>query len=139
LIVDDDPGFLQLARELLEQEGLRVVGVASTAAEARCSAAELRPDVTLVDVELGEDDGFELARQLADDPRLYPGQLILLSAHSEVDLADLIEASPAVGFLEKPAVSAEAIEMLLRSAGRGRAEPDETLEHRANEHQANEN
>src|SRR4051812_34180079 len=86
LIVDDNTDFLLAARALLEQEGVRVVGVASTGAEAVRCAAELHPDVTLVDIDLGEDSGFEVARRLADDPELDPGHLILISAHAEEDL-----------------------------------------------------
>jgi CheY-like chemotaxis protein len=117
VIVDDNSGFLQAARSLLEQEGLHVVGVASTGAEAVRCLADLHPDVTLVDVDLGEDSGFEVARRLSDEPSVDPGQLILISAHAEDDFADLIEASPAVGFLVKQALSATAIENLLRPPG----------------------
>jgi CheY-like chemotaxis protein len=114
LIVDDNPGFVRAAQALLEQEGVRIVGVASTSADAVRRAAELHPDVTLVDIDLGDDSGFELAQRLVDDPSAQPGRLILISAHAEEDVADLIEASPAVGFLGKPALSARAIERLLR-------------------------
>jgi DNA-binding NarL/FixJ family response regulator len=114
LIVDDSPGFLRAARTLLEQEGVRVVGVASTGADAVRCAADLHPDVTLVDIGLGAESGFDVARGLFDDPHVDPGQLILISAHAQDDLADLIEASPAIGFLAKPALSAVAIESLLR-------------------------
>jgi CheY-like chemotaxis protein len=117
LIVDDNPGFLEAARTLLEQEGFRIVGVASTGAEATRSAAELHPDVILVDVDLGEESGFDVVRRLVDDPDLDPGKMILISAHAEEDLADLIEASPAIGFVGKPALSALAIERLLGAAG----------------------
>jgi CheY-like chemotaxis protein len=116
LIVDDNPGFLQAARALLEQEGICVVGVASTGIEAARRAADLRPDVTLLDIDLGEDSGFDVARQLVDDPGIDPGHLILVSAYAEDDFLDLIEASPAIGFLRKPAVSARAIENLLTAA-----------------------
>jgi CheY-like chemotaxis protein len=118
LIVDDMPDFLQAARTLLEQEGLQIVGVASTGADALARVAELRPDVTLVDVDLGTTNGFELAQRLAGDPHLYPGHLILISVHAEDDLADLIEASPAIGFVWKPTMSAAAIEALVRRGGR---------------------
>ena len=73
--------------------------------------------MTLVDIDLGEDSGFEVARRLADDPELDPGHLILISAHAEEDLADLIEASPAIGFVGKPVLCATAIQRLLRAAG----------------------
>jgi CheY-like chemotaxis protein len=120
LIVDDNSGFLRAARALLEQEGLRVVGVASTGEEALRRAAELQPDVTLVDIDLGLDSGFEVARRLFDDPSVDPGQLILISAHGQDDFADLIEASPAVGFLVKQALSASAIVELLQPPGDAR-------------------
>jgi CheY-like chemotaxis protein len=119
VMVDDNPGFLRAARVLLEQEGLRVVGTATTAAEAIGMVAELRPDVTLVDVDLGGESGFDVVRRLAEDPRLDAGRLILVSAHAEEDLLDLIEASPAVGFLDKPALSVAAIEWLLDGNGGG--------------------
>jgi DNA-binding NarL/FixJ family response regulator len=127
LIVDDNSGFLQAARALLEQEGMEVVGVASTGAEAVRCAAELHPDVTLVDIDLGADSGFEVARRLFDDPSVDPGQLILISAHDEDDFVDLIEASPAVGFLVKPTLSATAIERLLRPPGDARDRTGETV------------
>src|SRR6185295_15168278 len=60
LIVDDNRGFLRAARAVLEQEGIRVVGIASTCAEAVQFAAELHPDVTLLDIDLGGDSGFDL-------------------------------------------------------------------------------
>jgi DNA-binding NarL/FixJ family response regulator len=114
LIVDDSSGFLRAARTLLEQEGVRVVGVASTGTDAVLCAADLHPDVTLVDIGLGAESGFDVARRLFDDPHADPGKLILISAHAQDDLAELIEASPAIGFLVKPALSAVAIESLLR-------------------------
>jgi CheY-like chemotaxis protein len=124
LIVDDNPGFLCAARALLEQEGIRVVGVASSGAEAARRAAELRPDVTLLDIDLGDESGFDVARQLVDDPLVQAGRIILVSAYSEDEFLDLIEASPAIGFLRKPALSADAVQELLSAAG-GRRGPDE--------------
>jgi CheY-like chemotaxis protein len=116
LIVDDDQGFLRAARALLEQEGLLIVGLASTRAEAVQRATDLHPDVTLVDIDLGGDSGFDVVRRLIDDPCLDAGHLILMSAHSEVDFADLIEESPAIGFLGKLRLSAAAIETLVRAS-----------------------
>jgi DNA-binding NarL/FixJ family response regulator len=65
LIVDDNQLFLEAARGLLERQGLRVVGVAATTAEALRRAEELRPEVVLVDITLGGESGFDLARRLA--------------------------------------------------------------------------
>ena len=126
LIVDDNPGFLRAARALLEQEGVRVVGVASTGAEAVRGAAELHPDVTLLDVDLGVDNGFDVARRLVDDAGVDPGRLILISTYSEDEFLDMIESSPVIGFLQKPALSVPAIERLLRRAAGPSAGDDET-------------
>lgn len=119
LIVDDNRVFLDAARALLEQEGIRVVGVASTRPEAVQCAADLHPDVTLLDIDLGGESGFDLAWQLVDDPRTDPGHVIMVSAYSEDEFVDLIEVSPAIGFLRKYALSAEAIYQMLRAGGDG--------------------
>jgi DNA-binding NarL/FixJ family response regulator len=116
LIVDDNPGFLGAASVLLEHEGIRVVGMASTGDEAIDMAGELHPDVTLLDIDLGRDSGFEVARRLVAVPGLDPGHLIMISSHGADDFADLVEAGPAIGFLGKPTLSAQAIEGLVRAA-----------------------
>jgi DNA-binding NarL/FixJ family response regulator len=105
LIVDDNESFLQVARDVLEQEGLVVVGVASTSANAVREVRRLDPDVVLVDVFLGDESGLELARRLAADGE----KVILISTHPEADLVGLIADSPAVGYLQKSDLSAEAI------------------------------
>jgi DNA-binding NarL/FixJ family response regulator len=113
LIVDDNQLFLEAARALLEREGLRVVGVAATSAEALQGAEELRPEVILVDITLGDESGFDLARRLAGQ---WPGggpTVILISTHSGADFADLIAESPAAGFVPKPELSADAIRRIV--------------------------
>jgi DNA-binding NarL/FixJ family response regulator len=109
LIVDDSPGFLKAARCLLESEGVAVVGVASTGAEALQLAEELRPDVTLVDISLGGQSGFEVVRRLHREAGLTPSQVILISTHAEQDYIELISESPAAGFLAKNTLSGAAI------------------------------
>ena len=112
LIVDDNRCFLEAARTLLEREGLAIAGLASTSAEALRVAETLRPDVVLVDVSLGEESGFELARRLvAGGAR--GATVILISTRSEADLADLVVLSPAAGFLSKSELSADAIRSFL--------------------------
>jgi CheY-like chemotaxis protein len=119
LIVDDSPRFQDAARGLLEREGVTVVGVASTGAEALRSVGALRPDVTLVDIDLGGESGFEVAVRLHRDAGVSPSRVILISTHAEQDYAELIAASPVVGFLSKSALSAGAIRALLGSGGDG--------------------
>ena len=115
LIVDDSPRFLDAARGLLEYQGVTVVGVASSSAEALRRVEELRPDVTLVDVDLGGESGLELARRLDGAAGVARAAVILISTHAEQDYAELIATSPAIGFLSKAGISADAIEELLNS------------------------
>jgi len=117
VIVDDNRRFLDAARGLLESQGMTVVGVASTGAEALRQVEQLRPDVTLVDLDLGGESGFEVARRLEHDAGQSPPRMILISTHDEQDYADLIAASPAVGFLPKSGLSASAIRGLLDGEG----------------------
>jgi DNA-binding NarL/FixJ family response regulator len=114
LIVDDNGGFRDAARSLLEREEIDVVGVASNSAEARARVADLHPDVVLVDIALGGESGFELARTLA---RQGAPKLILISTLPEVDFVDLIAASPALGFIAKSELSARAVRDLVDARG----------------------
>jgi DNA-binding NarL/FixJ family response regulator len=120
LIVDDSPRFAQDARDLLEEEGIRVLGVAADGHEAIRLARKLRPDLALVDISLGEESGLAVAQRLcADSDGSLAGAVILISTHAEEEFTELIEASPAVGFLGKSELSADAIQALL---GRPRQE-----------------
>ena len=112
LIVDDNAQFRDAARDLLEREGITVAGVASTSAEASELALELRPDVILVDIDLGEESGFDLASRLAGGD----ARIVLISAYAEAEFADLIAASPAVGFVSKSALSAAALSEALENS-----------------------
>ena len=112
LIVDDNQEFLDSASRLLSAQGLEVVGGATSGAEAARLVHTLTPDVALVDVQLGDEDGLEVTRRLAAEAR--ETRIILISTHSENELAELIADSPAVGFLPKTALGADAIAALLR-------------------------
>jgi DNA-binding NarL/FixJ family response regulator len=113
LLVDDNDAFLKAASVLLQREGVTVAGVASNSAEALRQARALRPDVILVDIGLGDESGFDLARLLAQDEQGGRAEVILISAHAEIDYAELITQSPAAGFLLKSELSARAISRIL--------------------------
>ena len=113
LIVDDSDLFLEAARVLLEREGLTVAGVASTSAEARRQIRALQPQVVLVDIALGKENGFELVQQLVEDGLANEAAVILISTRSAEDFADRIAASPAAGFLTKGELSAPAIRRIV--------------------------
>jgi DNA-binding NarL/FixJ family response regulator len=114
LIVDDSAVFVDAARGLLERQGIAVVGAASSGAEAIRRFEELRPDVTLVDIDLGGESGFDVVNQLHRAAAPLP--LILISTHAMQDFADMVATSPAVGFVSKSALSAEIIQDLVRAS-----------------------
>ncbi len=111
LIVDDSEAFLASASRLLSAQGVDVVGRASSGAQAVQLVQEFQPDVALVDVQLGDEDGLEVARQLA--ATAPSTRVILISSHSKEELAEVIAETPAAGFLPKSALGADAIVKLL--------------------------
>ena len=115
LIVDDNESFLEIAAASLAGDDLDVLGTATTGAEAMRQVAEQHPDVVLVDINLGEESGFELARELVDRfPQLASG-VVLISSRAEQDFGGLIQASPAAGFVPKTRLSAKAVHELVAS------------------------
>ena len=115
LIVDDNDHFRQVASDVLEREGIAVTGVASTSTEALRQVDELRPDVTLVDIALGEENGFDLAQQLTAAAITEQTTVILMSAsYDEEDVADMIAAGPAAAFLPKIDISGRVIREIYR-------------------------
>ena len=113
LIVDDNAQFLEAARALLERQGMRIVAVASSGEDARRRLDETQPDLVLVDIDLGEESGLDLVRSIVHGEGLDPPHVILISAYPEDDIVDLLDASPALGFLSKSSLSAAAIEAML--------------------------
>jgi DNA-binding NarL/FixJ family response regulator len=111
LIVDDNQSFLDAACALLAREGVDVVGVASNASEAVRAVEELAPDVVLVDVVLGDESGFDLARQLETSG----STVVMISTHSEADIEDLIPETGVAGFVPKSELSARAVRRVLEA------------------------
>ena len=114
VIVDDDERFLDVARASLERGGVIVAGVADSRVAAVQRVAALRPDFVLVDIRLGAESGFDVARHLAASGNAT--RLIMISSHAEADYADLIAEAPVAGFLPKTELSAVAIRRLLGMA-----------------------
>jgi DNA-binding NarL/FixJ family response regulator len=116
LIVDDNASFLAAARHVLESEEITVVAVASTSTDALRVFHALRPDVTLVNIDLGGQNGFDLAEELHQAGLPTPSPVILISCHDQEDFADMIAANPAAGFIAKSALTPAAIQELLRGS-----------------------
>jgi DNA-binding NarL/FixJ family response regulator len=110
--VDDSEEFLASASRLLDSQGLHVVGSASSRDGALELAEALEPDVVLIDIVLGDEDGIALAEQLT--ARVPSTRVVLISSYAVDDLGELMADSAAVGFLPKSGLGADAIARLLR-------------------------
>jgi DNA-binding NarL/FixJ family response regulator len=111
LVVDDHPSFRRCARRLLTEEGFEVVGEAEDGATALALADELAPDLVLLDIQLPDVDGFEVASRLLE---LEPGlPIVLVSSRDHDAYGARIEASGARGFVAKADLSGAALERLL--------------------------
>jgi two-component system response regulator EvgA len=111
LIVDDHPGFRARARALLESEGFEVVGEAGDGATGVRRAAELGPDVILLDVQLPDTDGFTVASRVASNGGGI--QVVLTSSRDGDDFGALVAASGACGFIPKAELSGAGLTALL--------------------------
>jgi len=114
LIVDDNLEFGSAARLVLEEGGLVVVGIATSSDEAVRHVEELQPDLALLDINLGAESGFDVALRLAEMPHAGNAPaMIFISTDDGAEYADLITASPALGFVPKTGLSAHAIHAML--------------------------
>jgi DNA-binding NarL/FixJ family response regulator len=111
LIVDDHPAFRAAARALLELEGYEVVGEAQDGTSAIEAARTLHPDFILLDVQLPDFDGFEVAERLSGDA-VCP-QIVLTSSRDRSDYGPCLASTPARGFVPKAELSAAGIADIL--------------------------
>jgi DNA-binding NarL/FixJ family response regulator len=111
VIVDDNREFLASATTLLETQGVRVQAVATDVASGVAAAADARPDVVLVDVELGGESGLDVVRALQAAGLTAP--VILISTHAQDDVADLLAEAPDAGFVPKSRLGRASIEAAL--------------------------
>jgi DNA-binding NarL/FixJ family response regulator len=111
LIVDDHQSFRASARQLLEAEGFTVVGEASDGREAIAAAQQLEPDVILLDVQLPELDGFEVAARVAQLG--LDSAVVLTSTRAASEFGSLVAESPVRGFIPKEELSAATLAVLV--------------------------
>jgi len=111
LIVDDHPSFRLTARALLEAEGFDVVGEAENGEAALDAARRLHPEVILLDVQLPDIDGFEVAQRLAANGGAPT--VVLTSSRDGSDFGPLVERSGARGFVAKAELSGAVLSDLI--------------------------
>ena len=111
LIVDDHSAFRTAARKLLERHGYRVVGEAGDGESALAAVRDLRPDIVLLDIQMPDIDGFEVASRL--EAASSPPAVVMVSSRDREDFGDLIERSGARGFIPKHALSGAALDAQL--------------------------
>jgi len=111
LIVDDHPSFRASARTLLEAEGYEIVGEAENGAAALQAVKDLHPDLVLLDVQLPDMDGFQVAERLC--ALANPPAVVLTSSRDSADYGSCIQICGASGFVPKADLSGAAIAALL--------------------------
>jgi DNA-binding NarL/FixJ family response regulator len=112
LIVDDHPTFRSTARLLLESEGFDVIGEAPDGLTAIAAAGELHPDLVLLDVNLPDLDGFDVAARITSV--LGAPAVVLTSSRDSSDFGPLVHRSGARGFIPKGELSGAALTELIR-------------------------
>lgn len=115
VVVDDHSGFRAWARRILEEDGLDVVGEAADGAAALETVLQLRPSLVLLDVQLPDMSGFEVARRLAG--LSCPSTIVLTSAHDASDFGRGIRSSGAAGFVPKAELSGSTLAGLAGGGG----------------------
>jgi len=112
VVIAEDEALIRLdLKEMLEEEGYQVVGEAGDGATAVKLAAELRPDLVILDVKMPVLDGLSAAEQIAEQ-RIAP--VVILTAFSQRDLVERARDAGAMAYLVKPFTKADlvpAIEM----------------------------
>ena len=113
LVVDDHPAFRGEARLMLEASGFRVVAEAVDAASAIEAVARLDPEVVLLDVQLPDASGLEVAAAI-----VRPGGpvVVLVSTRDRRAYGDRLVVCGAAGFIAKEELTGEAVLALVRRA-----------------------
>ena len=111
LIVDDSDGFRRSARLLLEDDGFEIVGEAEDGGGAIAQVERLQPALVVLDVQLAQEDGFDIAETLA--ARADPPIVVMVSTRAESTYAERLATTPARGFIAKADLSGETLAAMI--------------------------
>jgi CheY-like chemotaxis protein len=111
LIVDDNARFRRRVRRCLEADGYTVVGEAEDGAAALAAVQRHRPSVVLLDIQLPDMSGLEVAERLSGQPD--PPAVVLTSTHDATDFGERLARCGALGFVPKAELSGERLSALL--------------------------
>lgn len=113
LLIDDDVDFISSLKAMLEIEGY-LISVAHDAASAEQKLREFTPDIALVDLRLGADNGIELVGEML---RVFPELIcVIVTAYSDADSAIAALQSGVYDYLRKPFASEELFAVMRRCA-----------------------
>lgn len=114
LVVDDHSAFRASVRRLLESEGYRVIAEADDGLSAVAAANRLTPDIVVLDVQLPDIDGFEVAERIAAAAHGAPPAIVLVSSRDRSDFGPLLDSPSVRGFVSKADLTGRALTELLR-------------------------
>ncbi len=107
VVIAEDEALIRLdLKEMLEEEGYEVSGEAGDGRTALDLAAELRPDLVILDVKMPVLDGISAAEQIAAQ-RIAP--IVILTAFSQRDLVERARDAGAMAYLVKPFTKADLV------------------------------
>jgi DNA-binding NarL/FixJ family response regulator len=109
LCVDDSPEMLEALVDLLQWEFL-IVGTLSSGSLAIGQAANFKPDIILLDVDLGDANGFRVAEQLRSSG--CPARIVFLSVHESIDFVRAAQDSGAAGYVFKSQITRDLVKTL---------------------------
>jgi DNA-binding NarL/FixJ family response regulator len=116
LVVDDEPLIRSALRDMLEDEGIAVLGEAGDGNEAVALARKLTPDVILMDLRMPGMGGIDAIQAIrAERPA---SRVIVLSAYDDPGLSNGATQAGAVDYLVKGCPPAAIFEAIHRAAGR---------------------
>jgi DNA-binding NarL/FixJ family response regulator len=114
LVIDDHRSFAELlARALSGEPDLECVGVAHTVGEAAAAAAETRPEIVLLDIELDNENGLNAARQIRTI--LPEVVIVVVTAHRDPSWITRASQAGAIAFAPKNGSLRELLDVLRRA------------------------